>query len=621
MCNGKVRVSIMRFEWLRQRLGQFRGKAGQQRARGFQSPGLLARLAVDRAGNALAIVTLTAFMVITLAGLGTDMARAYLTKTSLQNACDAGVLAGRKAMAASGTYGSTEQAKANKMFNFNINENATESSTAVFTSSADTTGHVTATASTTMPTTLMRLMGYTSIPLSVQCSAELQMANADVMFVLDTTGSMADNPDGTSCSGSCTTSKIAGLRSAVRSFYQTVATAVTDKTNTRIRFGFVPYSWTANVKDLVTTGSMPSSYLRDSAPYQTALVQFSTTPVTVSGQSRYLAKSFRYIQSTLTTSNFKAGSVYIAPVSNIVLSTGKNNSSATYVTKQPSSSNPYYSTIDIANGTTTTGTFGNYGTPMTYTWKGCVEERASVPQLSMSPIPSGAYDMDVTTAPTNDSTRWPLYLDDSLVYNRGTYTTYVDTSSQLSYMPNYGYSTCPAPMKLFTTVDTTQPTVVPSWLTTYLNNLTTGGGTYHDVGMIWGARLGNPNGMFSSNVNAGNLPSVSRHIIFMTDGTMDNTSSGYTAWGVTRYDGRDAPTNTSDSSLLSYHNNRFLAACTLAKNMGYTVWVVGFGQTLTTQMQSCATTTDKAFYASNTTKLTTTFQYIAGQVADLRLNK
>jgi hypothetical protein len=106
----------------------------------------------------------------------------------------------------------------------------------------------------------------------------------------------------------------------------------------------------------------------------------------------------------------------------------------------------------------------------------------------------------------------------------------------------------------------------------------------------------------------------------MTDGTMENYPANYTAWGVTQYDGRDAPTSTTAANLVNYHNNRFLAACTLAKNMGYTIWVIGFGQTLTTQMQSCATA-NRAYYASNTTALTTTFQYIAGQVADLRLNK
>lgn len=239
---------------------------------------ILARLLADRAGNAMAIVTLTMFMVITLAGLGTDMSRAYLAKTSLQNACDAGVLAGRKAMAATGAYSVSEQQKAIKMFFFNYHKDETESSKPVFTSSADTTGHVNGTATTTMPTTLMKLFGYTSLPLSVNCSAELQMANADVMFVLDTTGSMADNADGTACTGTCTTSKIAGLRSAIRSFYTTVAGAVTDKANTRIRFGFVPYAMTVNATNLISSGVLPTNNFVDSWPYQSKLVKFSTTP-------------------------------------------------------------------------------------------------------------------------------------------------------------------------------------------------------------------------------------------------------------------------------------------------------------------------------------------------------
>jgi hypothetical protein len=51
--------------------------------------------------------------------------------------------------------------------------------------------------------------------------------------------------------------------------------------------------------------------------------------------------------------------------------------------------------------------------------------------------------------------------------------------------------------------------------------------------------------------------------------------------------------------------------------MGYTLWFIGFGQTLTPQMQSCAP--GKAFYASNATTLNETFRQIASQVADLRL--
>lgn len=665
---------------------------------------ILARLLADRAGNAMAIVTLTMFMVITLAGLGTDMSRAYLAKTSLQNACDAGVLAGRKAMAATGAYSTTETAKAVKMFNFNYHKGETETQTPTFTSSADTTGHVNGTATTTMPTTLMKLFGYTSLPLSVNCSAELQMANADVMFVLDTTGSMADNADGTGCTGTCTTSKIAGLRSAIRSFYTTVAGAVTDKANTRIRFGFVPYAMTVNATNLISSGVLPTNNFVDSWPYQSKLVKFSTTPtyigtpgapvnstetygsaitqsdctnyqknayptagsnpvnsgtapanttsttysakswtatksgsttgtcvrnksvVTTTYVTRYLATSYRYIQDTYDVRPFKAydtsaktfpGFNAVPVATGITLYDGCcNAATASYVSNQPSSANPFYDIRDLATGTTATGTIGNVSTSNT-TWGGCIEERSTQPNLTWTTIPANAYDMDLTNAPntSNDATRWRPYLAD-LEYWRGSYTTSVDTTTATSTQTNY----CPQPMMQFTTVDTNDPKTVPSWLDSYVNTLVPNGGTYHDIGMMWGARLGNPLGMFSANVNAGNLPSVSRHIIFMTDGTMQNYPSNYTAWGVTQYDGRDAPTSTADTTLVNYHNNRFLAACTMAKNMGYTIWVIGFGQTLTTQMKSCATA-NRAYYASDTSALTTTFQYIAGQVADLRINK
>jgi hypothetical protein len=540
-------------------------------------------------------------------------------------------------------------------------------------------------------------MGYTSLPLTVQCSAELQMANADVMFVLDTTGSMGCNTSGSNCvSGS--DSKIVGLRNAIKSFYTTVAGAVTDKANTRIRFGFVPYAMTVNASGLLTSGSMPSNYFVDSSPYITKLVQFSTSPtyigttgsptattetyssnitqtncnnygvnkfpssgsnpvtsgtapsnattttysyrswtqksgsgtsalgtcvrnksVTVTTyQTRYLATSYRYTSSMVNVSRFKGFANVYLPT--ITLYNGSNTSSATYVSVQPSASNPYYNLIDLISGTPATGAVGNnQPAPSPVVWGGCIEERGTVPQLSMSPIPSGAYDMDVASAPitdgTNDATRWKPYLESLEFFLNGN-SMPLNTSTAMSNQTGY----CPQTMMLYTTVDTTAPNTVPGWLNTYVNSLVANGGTYHDIGMIWGARLGNPNGIFATNVNAGNLPSVSRHIIFMTDGTMENYPANYTAWGQTMYDGRDAPTSTSSTDLVNYHNNRFLAACTMAKNMGYTIWVIGFGQTLTTPMQSCATA-GRAYYASNTTALTTTFQYIAGQVADLRLNK
>jgi hypothetical protein len=56
----------------------------------------------------------------------------------------------------------------------------------------------------------------------------------------------------------------------------------------------------------------------------------------------------------------------------------------------------------------------------------------------MSPIPSGAYDMDVTSAPvtdgTNDATRWKPYLESLEFYLNG-YSMPLTTSTVMSTRP------------------------------------------------------------------------------------------------------------------------------------------------------------------------------------------
>lgn len=654
---------------------------------------LIGNLLRDRAGTTMGIALATIILLVSLVGSGTDMARAYMTKTSLQNACDAGVLAGRKAMATSGTYGTSETAKANKMFNFNFNPLATNSKNVTFSTVSSGTGAVSGTASTQMPTVIMGIFGFRSITLTVACSAELQMASADVMFVLDTTGSMADTPsNGYSNSGP--DSKIAGLRQAIRNFYTTVANAVVDKTNTRIRFGFVPYSQTVNVSGLVTSGAMPTSYLQDQSGFQTRLANFNT-PVYVGTAGSPVASTETY-GSNITATNCTnwgnntwptSGSNPVSgggPAPTATTSTAYSWRSWTLVSGSGTSAlgtcvrnrsvttttyETRYQLTDyrlgpasinvaafkglgnvtvastIASNATVPSPGGRYdmttlgsmvGTPgvtgittTTAKWDGCIEERSTVQNLAMNPVPSGATDLDLDSAPTSDpTTQWPMYIA-GLEWYRAWYSQVdLNPSDYATYSsPSWGYidlqdSYCPASAQLFTEVDTTAPNVVPTWLENYVNSLVARGATYHDIGMIWGGRLANPNGMFASNVNADSTkyPSVSRHVIFMTDGMMAPNRAIYTAYGGEFWDNRVAPSGSSSSTLANYHNNRFLAACTKVKNMGYTVWMIGFGTALTSQMTACATA-GRAYQANDTTALNNTFKFIAGQVADLRINK
>ena len=74
------------------------------------------------------------------------------------------------------------------------------------------------TASTTIPTTIMRMFGFTTLPLDVTCDASLNFVNTDVMLVLDTTGSMDWDINGNSTSVDANR-KITALRDAVMALY------------------------------------------------------------------------------------------------------------------------------------------------------------------------------------------------------------------------------------------------------------------------------------------------------------------------------------------------------------------------------------------------------------------
>jgi hypothetical protein len=86
-----------------------------------------------------------------------------------------------------------------------------------------------------------------------------------------------------------------------------------------------------------------------------------------------------------------------------------------------------------------------------------------------------------------------------------------------------------------------------------------------------------------------------------------------------RYDQR-VTGNGSSSTDLTNHNARFLAECAAAKARNITVFVVGFGSSLTSQLKTCASP-GQAYYASDNDALKKAFQKIAQQVAMLRISK
>jgi Flp pilus assembly protein TadG len=258
--------------------------------------GFLARLRKDESGNVIAIMAAAVFPAIGIIGGGVDMSRIYLTRTSLQAACDAGSLMGRRTMGSS-TWESDDgraNERALQLFDTNFQNGAYDSKN-LTRSFSESGGTVTGTASVELPMAMMSVFGIKEKQITVACTAEMRIPASDIMFVLDTTGSMNCPDDGSSCSGYSNTeapnAKIRGLRAAASCFYEALAkqnvTTVTPEdcdeeeepvgatSDVRLRFGFVPYAVNVNVGRL-----LPLEFIADQWTYQSreATWETPTTP-------------------------------------------------------------------------------------------------------------------------------------------------------------------------------------------------------------------------------------------------------------------------------------------------------------------------------------------------------
>ncbi|WP_448664402.1 TadE/TadG family type IV pilus assembly protein [Sphingomonas sp. CJ20] len=620
------------------------------------SHGFLAQLRRNTAGNTLAIMALALIPLLAFAGSAIDTARLYMVKARLQQACDAGALAGRKFMTSSTatTLDSTATTQANAFFQNNFKNGTFGVTSVTFTPTKTTDSQVAGTAVARVPMTLTSMMGFSPMDVTVTCEARYDVADTDIMFVLDTTGSMAcTTADGTGgCSQSIQTytrpdgttgyyvtektgSKIDGLRQAVLDFYDALAAAA-DPT-THVRYGFVTYTSTVNAGYAVT--ALSPSYFVDRWTYNSRSI--------IGDANNGGSSSNTYTSTSLATCNTYAGrtpaSGYTTSgTANVVTVTWTTKNSGTCVVKtQPVKPNWRYQPVTFDTSQYKLGnavTDPSKITGATSKWQGCLEERKTTASSSFD-YTSLPADLDPDLVPVDDDTRWrPMWPD--VVYYRGN-TTYADDSgtSTNPYGDNtsttqlgaytalnlynnvaYGYVSCGKPVRRLGTMSKTD-------VSNYVNatDFVPQGGTYHDTGMIWGTRLLSPTGLFRADTAPWpGRKEPNRFIVFMTDGDMSPSTCLYGMYGIENYDKRvtngSYQSGCGSTTQLNYHNARFLAECAAAKARNISIFVVGFGQTLTNELKTCASA-GQSYYASDNASLTTAFQSIAKRVALLRISK
>ncbi|KGB57978.1 pilus assembly protein [Sphingopyxis sp. SE2] len=637
----------------------------------------------DQRGNAFMLTAAAIIPVIGIVGSAVDIGRAYMTQLRLQQACDSGVLAGRRAMGGA-TYSDAAQAEANKMFNFNFPEAKYGASGILFSSQAINASDVAGQASAALPTELMFLFGKDQFRLSANCTAKLEISNVDVMLVLDVTGSMAQTNSGD------TVNRITALQDATMDFFDTLTTA--DIGDGRLRFGVVPYSSTANVGAILREEN--PDWLSDFTilPSRSPVIRYDwsgtnpPTSVTTGTTTNGAWENFLPISGF---TNSTACSAVVAPADTMPALTDAQNMNRTarvvdrngtrrYVTvagtqhryfnyrynynssddtcwlqrrtvtfdhtasPAPSSTSFFsqyryedrlFDVSSAKNGGTISVDTGDSGALQSVSWSGCVIERRTSPFGASSSASDSALDMDIDLVPNDENSRWRILLPE-ISYHRATNLGTVPSGTGVrtiassnvsggnwqnySYHASSGWGACPVEAMKLTEMDKDDR---PAF-NTYIQSLQPLGGTYHDAGMIWGARLLSPSGLFADeNATAPNNRPISRHIVFMTDGAMAPNWQNLTFQGYEYLMQRISGSATTDNSLLTArHNNRFVQLCRAARQRGITIWVVSFGVGSNSNLNSCASS-GEAFEADNAAELNEQFQAIARQISKLRLSQ
>jgi Flp pilus assembly protein TadG len=641
----------------------------------------------DVAGNVLPLAAVGTMILAGLVGGAVDMGRAYKAERRLQAACDAGALAARRAVTDDGFTDAVEQqAEQYFDANYDSTAEDTGAANFEVTSE-DNGNTIVGTASTAQNTVLMKIFGFESMALSVSCTASMGVGNSDIMFVLDNTGSMDWSPEGetgvpteetrmyalqqammsfydtvaSTNAGSnarirfgfvpySSSVNVGSLLMAEDATY--VADTMTVSTRQPVNWGPVVESWSDPSE---TTTPQNGNFTRQNPRYTTLAACNSAKPadettwtnydtdtesnnyfdasrgdegrrVTATGTTQYQRQldyeciyrdgsssvrgyyvNYRYITREVTSWSYQARDPIVV---------------TTYDT---AFANWLYRPVEIDVSSFKTGSaqrlvssssgrtrWNSTGT----TWGGCIHERETTPVSTFAFVslltgitPGEAIDLDIDTAPTSDATSWkPMW--PAVTFRRGSVEPAITGNSSSA---SYG---CPHTSQLLGEMD-------EEAFDAYVDALSPTGSTYHDIGLLWGARLSSPTGIFADNVNDApdNGGTVSRHLIFMTDGELQPSATINSAYGIEEID-RRVTTDGTDESQYVNHRARYLAVCEAIKARGIRLWVIAFGSgvDLSADLLACAST-DSAFKADDSEELDQYFQEIARQVGELRITQ
>ena len=181
--------------------------------------------AKDSRGNVAIIFGIALVPMLGLVGAAIDYSRASMVQAQMQASIDATTLALSK-QAASDTN-TQLQTNALSIFQVNFKQPSAQNVSVSATYATSGGSSVAVTASASIPTTFLGIIGITSIPLTATSTAKWGMSRLRVALVLDNTGSMAQS------------GKITALQTATNNLLQQLNSAAT--TNGDVYVSIVPF--------------------------------------------------------------------------------------------------------------------------------------------------------------------------------------------------------------------------------------------------------------------------------------------------------------------------------------------------------------------------------------------
>jgi Flp pilus assembly protein TadG len=289
-------------------------------------------------------------------------------------------------------------------------------------------------------------------------------------------------------------------------------------------------------------------------------------------------------------------------------------------------------------------------------WKGCIEERQTVNNLSYNPanltIPDGAHDLQDIPPGVNGRQKWrpyyyPTFIQDGTAQNAyrapagypnarlldsggwnetGTQTPSATWNNpSLSVGGNSPNRACHSEA-ILPSNSTTRETLL-SYISSRMG---TEGWTYSDLGMNWAIKILSPEAPIASPIPWNNAV-MEKAIVLMTDGLITGGTDqlggnriGYTSYGTTQ-EKRVWP-SINEGSWASSHEQRLAMLCAEAKAKGVRVYTVTLAFNASDYAakralyESCAIPGGH-FNAPNGAQLSDAFRMIATDLSKLRLSK